>query len=262
MLVAGREVGMPRTVGEVARLANVSVRTLHHYDEIGLLSPSRRSEAGYRLYAHGDLERLQRILGYRELGFELGAIRTLLEDGDDAAHLRRQAEAIDRRLRRLEAMRATLHRTMEARRMGVNLTAKEMLEVFGDEDPTRHAVEAEERWGDDDAWAQSQERTKRYGKDDWLRIKEELEAVEARVAAALAAGVPADAEEAMDAAEAHRRHIGLRFYDCSYEMHRNLAEMYVADPRFAEHYERRAEGLAAYLRDAILANADRHGAAT
>lgn len=64
----------------------------------------------------------------------------------------------------------------------------------------------------------------------------------------------------MDAAEAHRRHIGLRFHDCTGEMHRNLAEIYVADPRFAEHYERRAEGLAAYLRAAILANAERHGA--
>lgn len=251
---------MPHTVGEVAKLAHVSVRTLHHYDEIGLLSPSRRSEAGYRLYAQGDIERLQRILGYRELGFELGDIRALLDDGDDMAHLRRQAEEIDRRMRRLEAMRATLHATMEARRMGVNLTPKEMLEVFGDADPTRHAAEAEERWGDSDAWAQSRERTERYGKADWLRIKEELEAIETRVAAALAAGVAADAEEAMDAAEAHRRHIGLRFYDCSHAMHRNLAEMYVADARFAAHYEKRAEGLAAYLRAAIHANADRHDA--
>lgn len=250
MLVVGREVGMPQTVGEVAKLANVSVRTLHHYDAIGLLSPTRRSGAGYRLYAHGDL------------GFELGVIRTLLADGDDVTHLRRQAEAIDRRMRRLEAMRATLHSTLEARRMGVNLTPTEMLEVFGDDDPSRHAAEAEERWGDSDAWAQSQARAKSYGKADWLRIKEELEAIEARFALALAAGVPADAEEAMDAAEAHRRHIGLRFYDCPYEMHRNLAEMYVADPRFTEHYERRAEGLAAYVRGAILANADRHGVGT
>lgn len=260
MLVTGREVGMQHTVGEVAKLANVSVRTLHHYDEIGLLSPTRRSEAGYRLYAHGDLERLQRILGYRELGFELGAIRTLLEDSDVMTHLRRQAEALDRRLRRLEAMRATLHATMEARRMGVNLTAKEMLEVFGGGGPTRYAAEAEQRWGDSDAWAQSLARTRSYGKADWLRIEEELEAIEARVAAALADDMPADAEEAMDVAEAHRQHIEMRYYECSYEMHRNLAEMYVADPRFAEHYERRAEGLAAYMRAAILANADRHGA--
>jgi DNA-binding transcriptional MerR regulator len=249
---------MTRTVGDAARLAGISVRALHHYDEIGLLSPSARSESGYRLYDDVDLGRLQRILAYRELGFELAAIKELLDDGDDLVHLRRQAALLDRRLARLEAMRAALHKTMEARTMGVNLSPEEMLEVFGDDDPTAYAEEAASRWGDTDAWRQSRARTRDYGKDDWARIEAEGEAIEARFAAALAAGEPADAERAMDVAEAHRAHIQGAFYDCSHAMHRSLAAMYVSDPRFAAHYERRAEGLAAYVAAAIRANAARH----
>lgn len=252
---------MSHTVGQVASLAGVSVRTLHHYDAIGLLSPRARSEAGYRLYANGDLERLQRILAYRELGFELDAIRELLADPDDDAHLRRQAALLDRRAKRLDAMRATLRKTMEARKMGVNLTPKEMLEVFGDADPTEHAAEAEERWGDTDAYRESQRRTKRYGKAEWRVIADEGESIEARWAQAMAAGTPADADEATGLAEEHRAYITRWFYDLAHEMHVNLADMYVADPRFTAHYDRRAEGLATYVAAAIRANAERHGAA-
>lgn len=81
-------------VGEVARLAGVTVRTLHHYDEIGLLRPTGRSAAGYRLYDRADLERLQQILCYRELGFELDKIAAILDDPDTdpVDHLRRQHE--------------------------------------------------------------------------------------------------------------------------------------------------------------------------
>jgi MerR family transcriptional regulator, thiopeptide resistance regulator len=131
-----------------------------------------------------------------------------------------------------------------------------MLEVFGDHDPTEHADEVRERWGETDAYRQSRQRTSSYGKDDWLRIKAEQEAIEARLAAAMAAGLPADGPEAMDAAEAHRRQIG-NFYACSSEMHVGLAEMYLADPRFTAHYEQRASGLAQYVHDAIRANSAR-----
>lgn len=248
---------MTRTVGDVARLARISVRALHHYDAIGLLSPSARSEGGYRLYDDADLGRLQRILGYRELGFDLAAIRELLEDGDELTHLRRQAALLDRRLARLGAMRAALRTTMEARTMGVTLSPEETLEVFGDDDPTGYAEEAEARWGDTDAWRQSRARTRRYDKDDWVRIKAAGDAIEARFATAFAAGEPATAERAMDVAEAHRAHIDGTFYDCSHAMHVSLAELFVTDPRFEDHYERRAEGLAAYVADAIRANAAR-----
>jgi DNA-binding transcriptional MerR regulator len=151
-----------RTVGEVAELAGVSVRALHHYDELRLLSPSERSEAGYRLYSHRDLERLQEILVWRALGFSLGDIRALLDqDGYD-------------RLSALERQRELVQRDLETRAL----------------------------------------------------------------------------------AERHRAQISRWFYECAPQMHRGLAELYIADDRFAQHYERRAPGLAAYVHDAILANAD------
>lgn len=251
------------TIGEVAKLANVSVRTLHHYDDIGLLSPSARSETGYRLYDSVDLERLARILTYRELDFELATIRELLDDpgSDEATHLRRQAELLDRRAARLDAVRATLRKTLEARRMGIDLDPKEMLEVFGDVDPTRHAAEAEERWGDTDAYAQSRERARNYRKEDWKEMQAQMDAVHGRLAEALRAGTPATDPAAMDAAEAHRRLITRLFYDLSHEMHGNLADMYVADPRFTATYEAIEPGLASYVAEAIHANAKREGGA-
>ncbi len=256
---AGRRAQRRYAVSDVAAIAAVSVRTLHHYDAIGLLCPTERAANGYRRYSPGDLERLQRILAYRELGFELSAIRDLLDDPatDRLEHLRRQAAQLEARMERIAAMRATLHKTMEAYQMGIDLDPKEMLEVFGDVDPTEHAVEAEERWGDTDAYRQSRERTRRYGKEDWTRMQQEAERIERRLARAYAAGVPADAPEAMDAAEEHRQHIGRWFYDCSTEMHAGLADLYEADPRFARHYDDRAPGLAVYVAAAVRANAQR-----
>jgi DNA-binding transcriptional MerR regulator len=251
---------MSHTVGAVARLAGVTVRTLHHYDEIGLLAPSGRSDAGYRRYADPDLERLQRILFFRELGFGLEEIKTVMnDDGADAsAHLRRQHAMLRERIRRLERMAAAVEKALEARTMGISLTPEERLEVFGDFDPDAHTAEAEERWGENDAFRESQRRTARYTKSDWQRMKEESAAPIGALTAAMRAGAPADSSEAMDGAEAHRQHISRWFYDCTYEIHAGLGEMYVADPRFTATYEKVAPGLAAYLRDAIVANAARH----
>ena len=144
--------------------------------------------------------------------------------------------------------------------MGISLDPEEMFEVFGDEDPTQYAEEAEQRWGDTDAYKQSQRRVSSYTKHDWLRIKEEGADVERRLAVALAGGAPADSDEAMDAAEAHRLQIDRWFYETSYDMHRGLGDTYIGDPRFTAHYEKVAPGLAQYVRDAIHANADRAGA--
>jgi DNA-binding transcriptional MerR regulator len=246
-------------VGAVARLAGVTVRTLHHYDEIGLLRPSGRTDAGYRRYAEADLERLQRILFYRELEFGLDDIRTAMADGgrDGLVHLRRQHALLAERIERLERLSRAVAKAMEAHQMGINLTAEERLEVFGDFDPDAHAAEAESRWGDMDPYRESARRTGSYTKADWARIKAEGAAINARLAAAMTAGLPVDGPEAMDAAEAHRAQITTWFYPCSTEMHVGLAEMYVADPRFTATYESIAPGLAAYLRDAIVANAAR-----
>ena len=251
------------TVGAVARLSGVTVRTLHHYDEIGLLRASGRSEAGYRRYDDADLERLQRILFYRELGFGLDDIRKLMTDGDADAigHLRRQHGMLLDRIGRLKRMAGAVEKAMEAHTMGISLSPEERLEVFGDFDPDAHAAEAEERWGGTDTFRESQRRVARYTKADWDLIKAEAAEYGERLVAAMRAGTPADSVEAMDAAEAHRQHISRWFYDCSHEIHRGLGQMYVDDPRFTATYESIAPGLAVYLRDAIVANADRAEAA-
>jgi len=251
---------MSQTVGSVARLAGITVRTLHHYDAIGLLRAGDRSDAGYRRYSDADLDRLQRILFYRELGFGLDEIRTIMTDGDADAigHLRRQHAMLRDRIGRLERMAAAVEKAMEARTMGINLTPEERFEVFGDFDPDQYKDEVEERWGDTDAYRESSKRTARYTKTDWERIKAQGQAAIEQVVAAMNAGKPADSPDAMDGAEAHRRQIDDAFYACSYELHVGLAQMYIADPRFTATYETIAPGLARYLHDAIKANAARN----
>jgi DNA-binding transcriptional MerR regulator len=248
------------TVGAAARLAGVTVRTLHHYHEIGLLEPSGRSQAGYRRYADADLERLQRIRFYRELGFGLDEIKEVMSDGgtDASAHLRRQHAMLRDRIRRLERMVAAVDKALEARSMGINLTPEERFEVFGDFEPDAYKDEVDERWGDTDAYRESARRTRGYTKADWQRIKAEGQAAVESVVCAMHAGKPADSEEAMEGAERHRLQIDRNFYPCSYQMQVGLAEMYLADPRFTATYEKIAPGLAQYLHDAIKANAARH----
>jgi DNA-binding transcriptional MerR regulator len=245
------------TVGEVARLAGVTVRTLHHYDEIGLLPPSGRAANGYRTYTSVDVARLQRILGWRELGFDLEQVAQLVAtDGSAAAaldQLRQQHAQLLTRIERLQSVAATVAKTLEAHEMGISLTPAELLEVFGDHDPTEHAAEAERRWGDTDAYRESHERASSYSKQDWLDIKREGEQVDAAFVAALDAGLAPDSPEAAAAARAHRAHITSRFYELSDEMHQGLAQMYVADDRFTRTYDDQRAGLAQYVCDAVLA---------
>lgn len=248
------------TVGEVARLSHVSVRTLHHYDDIGLLTPQRRTAAGYRLYTDSDLERLQQILFYRALEFGLDDIAAMLADPKSSAddHLRRQYRLVQERIDRSQTLLAALEKEMEARRMGMRLTPEEQFEVFGtDKVGGEWAREAEQRWGDTDAYQESQRRTAGYTKDDWARLKDESDAGLRNFAEAMRAGTPPTSEQAMALAEAHRMFLTTWFYDCGYDMHRGLAEMYLADDRFRQTFDTVATGLADYVAAAIRANSDR-----
>ena len=128
--------------------------------------------------------------------------------------------------------------------------------MFEDFDPAEYEEEARERWGDTDAYRESARRSARYGEAEWAQIRAESEAVVADFAALLTAGAPADGAPARAVAERHRRHIAQWFYEVSPQMHRNLAEMYIADARFAAGYEKVAPGLARYVHDAVLANAN------
>ena len=137
-------------------------------------------------------------------------------------------------------------------------TTEDLKELFGDGFSDEYEAEAQERWGDTVAWRQSRQRTSRYTQGDWAEVKAEMDASNAAFVEAMNAGEPPTSEAAMDAAEQARLHIDRRFYDLSHDVHRNLAEMYVTDPRFTKTYEDIAPGLAQYVHDAIHANADRH----
>lgn len=253
---------MSLSVGRVAALAGVTVRTLHHYDEIGLLSPGGRNHAGHRLYDDVDLARLQQILFYRELGFPLDEVAALLDDpdADPQEHLRRQHGLLAARIERLRAMATAVERAMEADRMGINLTPEERFELFGDDDPAQYEEETRERWGDTEAFAQSRARTATYTKEDWQRITAEQADLGARFVALMDSGVPPEDAAAMDLAEEHRAQMNRNFFDVGHAMHRNIAELYVCDERFTRNIDKAGPGLAAFMRAAIAANARRHGA--
>jgi len=248
-------------IGEVAKLAHVSVRTLHHYDAVGLLRPSGRSEAGYRLYTAEDLERLQTVLLYKELGFGLGEIRDLLaEPGFDRREaLRAQRAQLARRSARIDAMLAIIDKTLAAMDEGIPMKRDDLFDVLGDFDPAEHEAEAIERWGDAAAYKESTRRTRRYTKEDWGRFKTQSDAVNQAIAALIDGAVAADDPRAMDAVEQHRLLIDTWFYPCSREMHEELGRLYVADPRFTATYEKIRPGMAAYVRDAAAANTRRAG---
>jgi DNA-binding transcriptional MerR regulator len=243
-----------KTVGEVSALAGITVRTLHHYDERGLLSPSGRTEAGYRLYSERDLERLQEILGWRALGFSLEEIGGLLDEPgrDRLSALRMQRELVDAELARLAGLARALDRTIATVEGGNTQQEETMFIGF---DPSEYEDEARERWGHTDAYKDSARRTASYGKAEWDEIKAQAQEIERRLAELKRSGQPADGEPARAAAEQARLHIDRWFYPCSHELQRALGEMYVADPRFAANYEKVEPGLAVYVRDAIIANA-------
>jgi DNA-binding transcriptional MerR regulator len=257
---AQEETVVSHSVGQVAAFAGITVRTLHHYDAVGLLVPGGRTPAGHRLYTDDDLDRLQQILFYRELGFPLEEIAVLLDDPDvdPHEHLRRRHAVLTARIEKLRAMAAAVERVMEARRMGITLTPEERFEVFGDHDPEQYAEETERRWGGTEAYRESQRRTAAYTKEDWQRLRARTDDLNARLAALIDAGAAPASAEAMDLAEEHRRQICGAFYACDHEMHAGLGEMYVTDERFTRTYDAVRPGLAAFLRDAIAANAARH----
>lgn len=250
---------MSYSVGKVARMAGVSVKTMHHYDEIGLLPATGRGESGYREYEDSDLERLQRILFYRELGFTLREIKTIVDDPltDAHGHLERQRRLLRERIERLEKMVAAIDGEMEAKKMDIKLTPEERLEIFGDFVPEDYEEEAERRWGNTEAYKESQRRVSEYTNDDWLKIKAGEEEISSTFATLFESGASPESEEAMDAAEAHRMHITRWFYECGYDIHAGLGDMYVADERFRASYDRYAPGLSGFIREAIHANVKR-----
>ncbi|PTR43604.1 DNA-binding transcriptional MerR regulator [Rhodococcus sp. OK611] len=242
------------TVGELARLSGVSVRTLHHYDAIGLLTPHARSTANHRRYTGADVARLRQILFYRELEFGLEEIAEILADPavHPDAHLRRQHRLLRERRARIDGLLDAVEHELRASGSGIALTAAEQLEIFDTDRFGSALAEVEQQWGVD-------AHTAAYTKEDWAAIKAEADSDIASFAAALAAGEPADGEVAMRAAEDHRTHLARWFFPCSHRQHRKVAAHYLSDPATVAQWDEIAPGFAWYVHDAIVANADRAG---
>ena len=248
-------------VKDVARIAGISVRTLHHYDEIGLLVPGTRSGAGYRLYNDDDLLRLQQILIGRELGLSLEEIRRSLDDPrfDRRNALLAQIDQLRMRARQTDAMIRAVEAALAVLEEGK--ATMDMKEIFDGFDPSQYEDEARERWGNTDAYKESMKRTKRYTKDDWKKMQAEQAAIYGDAAAAMKAGGKPSDSASMDIAERHRLSIDRWFYPCSHKMHVGLASLYETDSRFAENINRHGEGLTDFLVAAIRENAARNKSA-
>jgi DNA-binding transcriptional MerR regulator len=247
-------------IKQVAGLSGLTIRALHHYDSIGLLVPRARSAAGYRLYDDHDLLRLQQIVIGRELGLPLEAIRRSL---DDPAFDRRQALLVQRAALATRARRAAdMIRAIDAALIAIeetDMSTVDFKKIFDGFDPAQHENEVEQRWGETESYACAEQRTKAYTDADWRRFKDEQAGIYADALAAQRDGVRADEPRAMDVAERHRLSIDRWFYPCSPQMHSGLADLWVADRRFADSIDKQggAAGLTEYLAAAVRANADR-----
>jgi MerR family transcriptional regulator, thiopeptide resistance regulator len=237
----------------------VSVRTLHHYDAIGLLVPAIRTNAGYRLYTDADLLRLQQILIGRELGLSLEEIRRSLDDPkfDRQAALCDQRERLRERVRQAEAMIRAVDVALASLDGSRKKGEMKMEDLFQGFNAAQYEEEARRRWGTSDAFAESEKRVRGYTPDDWKALKAEQTAIYDAAYSALKAGKSPSDVAVMDIAERHRMSIDRWFYPCSHAMHGGLASLYEGDDRFKQSIDSHGEGLATFLAAAIRANAAR-----
>lgn len=248
------------TVGQAASRLGLTRRTLHHWDEIGLVSPSLRSHGGYRLYVATDIVRLQRALVYRELGIPLDTIRELLDarTADPTEPLRAQQEQIRERITRLHQMSEGLDRMIRVYEHGTLLTAEQQAAIFGPEWRPEWTYGARERWGDTQQWAEYAERAAGYDMADWEAIARARSELEDDLARAIRDGVAPGSAEANALAERHREAFGAAFH-VTHEMHVCLGRMFSDDADFAAYLDRIHPGLSGWLASVIDANARAHG---
>ncbi|SJM68211.1 MerR family transcriptional regulator [Gulosibacter sp. 10] len=248
------------TVGAAASLVGVSIRALHHWDDLGIASPSGRTPAGYRLYSAEDVERIHRILVYRELGFGLAKIGALLDDPDvdEAEQLRSQQRLLDERIEGLRRMSDAVAGLLRARERGRRLTAREQAEIFGRGWRADWAEEAHERWGGSEQWAEFERNAAHLDSEDRDGARRLGEALYRDLAEAKRAGVRPGSEAAHVLAERHRALIG-RFFECTHPQHVVLGRLFVQDERFTAQFDELEPGLSRWLHDAIAANARRRG---
>jgi len=250
---------MSYTVGKVASLAHISVRTLHYYDELGLIVPSARSDSGYRLYTDEDLLGLQQVLFFKALGFDLHRIQFLIKDPsfNRLQALTEQRNLTNIQIKRLKKVVDLIDKAILDFEGERAMSNKEMFEVFGEFDPSEFEEEVNERFGGTEAYAESARRTKKYGKKDWERMKKEEGEIFGSLTKLMEKGVAPDDEQAMDGVEQYRLHIDHWFYPCSRRMQGELGKMYLADQRFKDNFDKVHQGLSIYVSEAIAANVER-----
>lgn len=246
---------MSYKVKEVADMVGISVRTLHHYDEIGLLRAEHVSPAGYRYYTDRDLERLQQILFFKELDFNLQEIKHIIDSpGFDRRHaLETHKELLMQKKKRLERIINSVEKTLESIEGGITMNNKEMFEGFDmteiEKHKERYAEETERRYGESDAYKESQRKTSKYTKEDWARVMGKASDIYGKLAAMMDRS-PAD-PEVQQMIDQWRQHITDSFYNCTPEIFRGLAEMYVADERFTANIDKFGTGLAQFMSKAM-----------
>lgn len=244
------------TVAQVARMSGVSVRTLHHYDEVGLLKPACVGANGYRYYGREELLRLQQILFHRELGLSLETIAAVLDAAafDKAAALRAHRLTLEADIRRRRRLIRTIEETLASLEGETTMTPKAMYRGFDPKVQEAHAAELVDRFGPEiqvqfDAVKAAMET---WTQADYDAAAQEREAIEAGMAKALTDGLAPDCEPVKALMRRHHAWITLHWAREAGPLgFAGLGQMYVDDPRFAANYDERARGLAEYMAAAM-----------
>lgn len=248
---------MAFAVKAVAELAGITIRTLHHYDEIGLLKPAQVTAAGYRLYTGEELEQLQQILFFRELGFTLHDIKEIISrpDFNRKQALAEHRQLLQERQQRLGRLIASIDHTLNTMEGDSPMDATDVKAMFDGFDHTQYAEEARQRWGGSQEYQESVRRTKHYTKADWAAFKAEM----AEITVALAALMDRDPADPDVQEQVRRWHqfIDDRCYTCSTEVFRGLGELYVADERFTATYDKARPGMAGFMQAAMNVYCDK-----
>lgn len=242
---------MKYTVKNLAVAAGVTIRTLHYYDQIGLLSPGREELNGYRYYTKNDLLRLQQILIYREMEVPLDTVRRILDESgfDYIQALQEHYARLEKEKDRMETLINTVRKTINSLQKGESMTAQDMYGGLTKKQHEEYSREADERWGNTAAWQESQSRVKAMGKRGLKKVFEESQKIVAEFVSLMNQDVKSEAVQAVVAR--HRANIG-HFYTVTDEIYEGLAHMYVDDPRFTATYEKSAPGLASFISRAML----------
>lgn len=246
---------MPYKIKEVAELVGVSIRTLHHYDNIGLVRAEAMTSSGYRLYGDKDLERLQQVLFFKELGFNLRKIKEILDNPnfDRKQALLAQKDLLCKKMQRLEAIISTVDKTLDSIEGGIEMSKNDMFKAFDMADIEKHqkeyAEEARNKYGNSEAYKESEKKTSQYTKDDWARIITRGNEIYAKIASLMEKGAADPAVQ--EAIGEWRQHITENFYNCSLEIFRGLGDLYVDDDRFTININKVHPGLAQFLKEVM-----------